>query len=154
MEESWRTRLARWGFNLFPAYRGTGGRIAHISANWHEIGIRLPLNWRTRNYVGSIFGGSIYGAVDPIYMIMFIKILGPEYIVWDKAATIRFIKPGRSTLFAHFYLSPDDVQGIRDALKAEPKLERDFQVEVVDERGEIHATVEKTLYFRHRGSLP
>ncbi len=154
MAESWRTRLARWGFNLFPAYRGTGGRIVHISADWHEIRIRLPLNWRTRNYVGSIFGGSIYGAVDPIYMIMFIKILGPEYIVWDKAATIRFVKPGRSTLYGRFHLSPDEVQRLRDALKAEPKLERNFRVELVDESGETHATVEKTLYFRHRGSLP
>jgi len=59
------------------------------------VRIRLPLIWRTRNYVGTIFGGSLYGAVDPIYMIMLIKALGPDYIVWDKAATIRFLRPGR-----------------------------------------------------------
>lgn len=56
----------------------------------------MPESWRTRNYVGTIFGGSLYGALDPI-MIMLIKLLGPEYEVWDKAASIRFRRPGRST---------------------------------------------------------
>lgn len=83
MPESWKTRLNRWGFNFFPAYRGTGGRVEYIAGDWREIRIRLPLNWRTRNYVGTIFGGSLYGAVDPLYMIMLIRNLGDEYVVWD-----------------------------------------------------------------------
>ena len=102
MPESWRTRLSRWGFNWFPAYRGTGARIAYVASDWREVRVRLPLNWRTRNYVGTIFGGSLYGAVDPIYMIQLIKALGPGYEVWDKAASIRFLRPGRSTLQATF----------------------------------------------------
>jgi len=91
--ESWKTRLSRWRFNWFPAYRSTGARIEYIAADWQEIRIRLPLNWRTRNYVGTIFGGSMYAALDPIYMIMLIKLLGARYEVWDKAATIRFAGP-------------------------------------------------------------
>lgn len=94
MAESLRTRLWRWGFNCFPAYRGTGGRVTYIAADWREVRIKLPLNWRTRNYVGTTFGGSLYGAVDPFYMIMLIKLLGPDYIVRDKAAAILFRKPG------------------------------------------------------------
>ena len=96
MGESWATRRARWAFNWFPAYRGTGARIEYIAADWLEVRVRLPLSWRTRNYVGSIFGGSLYGAVDPVYMLMLIHALGPEYIVWDKAAVIRFSRPGRT----------------------------------------------------------
>ena len=95
MPETWRTRLSRWGFNWFPAYRGTGGRVAYIAGDWSEVHVHVPLSWRTRNYVGPIFGGSMYGAIDPVYMLMLIKILGPEYVVWDKAATIRFRRPGR-----------------------------------------------------------
>lgn len=85
MPESLRTRLARWWFNWFPAYRGTGGQITYIAADWSEVRLRLPLNRRTRNYVGTIFGGSMYGAVDPIYMVMLIQVLGPAYVVWDKS---------------------------------------------------------------------
>jgi acyl-coenzyme A thioesterase PaaI-like protein len=99
MTESLRSRFTRWGFNWFPAFRGTGARITYIARDWREVRLRIPLSRRTRNYVGTIYGGSMYGAVDPIYMVMLIRLLGPEYIVWDKSASIRFKKPGRSTLY-------------------------------------------------------
>jgi hypothetical protein len=76
MPESLKTRFLRWRFNFFPAYRGTGARLTYIADDFHEIRTKLPLNWRTRNYVGTTFGGSLYGAVDPLYMVMLIKILG------------------------------------------------------------------------------
>lgn len=106
-------RLLRWGFNLFPVYRRTAARITYIAGDFGEVRIKLPLNWKTRNYVGTIFGGSMYGAVDPIYMIMFIKLLGPKYIVWDKAATIRFRKPGRTTMYARFILEQEEVEAVQ-----------------------------------------
>ena len=98
MPESWASRRMRWGFNFFPAFRGTGARVTYISGDFDEVRVALPLNWQTRNYVGTIFGGSLYGAVDPHYMIMLIKILGPEYTVWDKTATIRFRRPNIQAL--------------------------------------------------------
>ena len=72
-------RLARWKFNLFPAYRGTGAHVSYIAGDFREVRIRLPLSWRTRNVVGTIFGGSLYGAVDPIFMIMLMNLLGTGF---------------------------------------------------------------------------
>ncbi len=144
--ESWSTRLTRWGFNRFPAYRGCGGHVDFIRADWAEVRVSVSLSRRTRNYVGSIFGGSMYGAVDPIYMIMLIKLLGPEYVVWDKAARIRFLRPGRSRLFARFEVAPDLLDGIREELTREPKLDRVFTVELQDAAGVPHAWVEKTIH--------
>jgi acyl-coenzyme A thioesterase PaaI-like protein len=150
--ESLRSRVTRWGFNLFPAYRGTGARIAYVSSDWREVRVRLPLSWRTRNYVGTIFGGSLYGSVDPIYMIMLIKNLGPAYTVWDKAATIRFQKPGRGTLHARFRLEEKELVEIRRILETEPSTDRVYVVELADAAGTVHATVEKTIYIRKSGS--
>lgn len=84
MPENFKSRTFRWFFNFFPAYRGTGGRVAYIAGDWQEVRVRLPLSWRTRNYVGTIYGGSIYASVDPIYMLMLMKILGSDYIVWTR----------------------------------------------------------------------
>ncbi len=148
MPESWRTRMTRWGFNLFPAWRGTGARVTHIASDWREVRVRLPLSWRTRNYVGTIFGGSIYGAADPMYMIMLIKALGPEYTVWDRSATIRFLKPGRSTLHCRFVLSEDELAEIRRLLEGTPAIDRIYRVDLADAGGVVHATVEKTIYIR------
>lgn len=154
MPESARTRLLRWGFNLFPAYRGTGARVTYVAHDFREVRVRLPLSWRTRNYVGTLFGGSMYGAVDPIYMVMLIRTLGPEYVVWDRAAAIRFRRPGRSTLFGRFVPDEAELEAIRAATADGAPTDRSYRVELVDAAGVVHAEVEKTIYVRRREGAP
>jgi hypothetical protein len=140
-------RFRRW-MNRFPAFRGSGARVDAISKDWHEWTIRLPLNWRTRNFVGTTFGGSLYGAVDPHLMIALIRLLGPEYIVWDKAASIRFKRPGRGTLWVHIRLPAGEVDEIRRLLQTEPKIDRTYALKIVDAEGVVHAEAEKVIHIR------
>jgi acyl-coenzyme A thioesterase PaaI-like protein len=151
MNESLRTRVERYGFNRFPAYRGTGGRVTFISHDWREVRVEIPLARRTRNYVGKIFGGSMYGAVDPIYMLMLIRCLGAGYVVWDKAAAIRFLRPGRSTLRATFTLPEEETDAIRGTLESARSVDRVYTVRLVDGQGTVCAEVDKTVYVRRRG---
>lgn len=150
MPESLKTKIMRWGFNFFPVYRRTGARITYLADDLREVHVKLPLHWKTKNYVGSIFGGSIYAAVDPIYMVMFIKLLGPPYIVWDKAASIQFRKPGRSTLRAVFKIPDTELDFIRETLNYQTKLDRTYVVDLVDQDGTICATVEKVIHFQKK----
>lgn len=152
MPESFRSRLLRWKFNLFPAYRGTGARVTYIAGDFREVRIHLRLSWRTRNAVGTIYGGSMYGAVDPIYMIMLMRLLGREYVVWDKAATIRFRKPGKATLHATFTIDEAELDAIRAAAASEAPIDRIYNVALVDGEGTVHAEVEKVIYIRRRPS--
>ncbi len=155
MPESIRTRVERHAFNLFPAYRGTGGRLRYVAADWREVRVEIPLSWRTRNYVGTIFGGSLYGAVDPVYMLMLIRNLGRGYEVWDKAAAIRFRRPGRGTVSARFVLPEGEVSAIRAALETSRSVDRVYQVDLVDGAGVVCARVEKTVYVRRaNGARP
>jgi len=124
--------------------------VTYVASDFREVHVRLPLSWRTRNYVGTIFGGSLYGAVDPIYMIMLIKILGPDYVVWDKAATIRFVRPGRTTLTARFRVNDEEVRAIRAELETADSVDRVYRVELIDAEGRVHAEVDKTIYVRRR----
>jgi acyl-coenzyme A thioesterase PaaI-like protein len=149
----WKLLPVRWrhhAFNLFPAFRGTGGRVRLVSPDFREIAVELPLNWRTRNYVGTTFGGSLYAAVDPFFMIMLIQTLGPDYVVWDKLASIRFRKPGRSTLYARFLLPESETDEIRRVLETAPSIDRVYTIELKDSEGVLHAEVEKTIYVRRR----
>lgn len=150
MDESWATRTLRWKFNWFPAYRGTGARVTFIAADFTEIRIALPLSWRTRNYVGTIFGGSMFAAVDPMYMIMLIRMLGSSYVVWDKAGSIRFIKPGRDTLYATFSLDREELEAIRAAVDEDGRLEREFAIDLVNADGEVHARATKLISIRKK----
>jgi acyl-coenzyme A thioesterase PaaI-like protein len=150
MPESFHSRLLRWKFNFIPAYRGTGGRVLFIASDLREVRVKLPLNVRTRNVVGTIFGGSMYGAVDPIFMIMLMRNLGRGYVVWDKAATIQFRRPGRSTLLRDVSAGRCGVErDSRDHRGGEP-VDRLYHVDLVDAAGVVHASVEKTIYIRRR----
>lgn len=150
MNASLANKLRCWSFYRFGCYRGTGGRLRYIAPDWREIRVEIPLSWRTRNYVGTIFGGSMYGAVDPLYMIMLIRCLGPDYLVWDKAANIRFQKPGRSRLRATCLISEEELATIRDSLLRQRSIDRNYVIELVDKSGEVCASVEKTIYVRRK----
>jgi acyl-coenzyme A thioesterase PaaI-like protein len=153
MVESLQTRVFRWGMNLVPCYWGTGARITYIAADYQEVRVTLPLSWRTRNYMGTIFGGSMYGAIDPVYVLMLIKTLGPQYVVWDKAALIRFRKPGRTCLYARFTICAGEIYTIKANLRKARSIDRVYQVDLCDRNGVVHASVEKTIYIRRKDGL-
>jgi hypothetical protein len=146
-KESVRSILKRIAFNYFPAYRRTGGRIIFLSDDWREIHIRLGLSWKTKNYVGTVFGGSIYGALDPVYMVQLINILGSKYVVWDKAATVRFLKPISKTVYARFLITDELLNEIVSSVASKKKHTIDLSANFQDERGIVHAEVTKTLFI-------
>lgn len=132
--------------NFWPCIRGTGGRVTRISEDYRELDVKLPLNWRTRNRVGTIFGGSIYASIDPLYMIMFMEILGPGFIVWDKGAEIRFKRPGMRTLYARLRLPPEITEDVKKKVLAAGELTFDLPLRYVDADGVEHAEIRKTMY--------
>lgn len=147
MPESFASKLDRIKFNFFPAYRGTGARVVYISDDYREMRVKIPLSWRTRNYVGTIYGGSMYAGIDPIYMLMLIKNLGRDYVVWDKAAKIRFKRPGKETLFADFLLDENELAEIKNLLETSKSIDRVYNVELKNKDGKTHCVIEKTLYI-------
>ena len=144
-------KLKIFYFNyLFHCYRRTGVKILHISDDFKQSEICLPLNWRTKGFFGTLFGGSIYSVVDPVLMVMLNMILGKEYVVWDKAATVQFLKPGRSTLYANFRVTDEEIERIKNDVLKNGKAEIGYQVSLKDSDGVEHAVIGKTLHIRSR----
>jgi acyl-coenzyme A thioesterase PaaI-like protein len=146
---SGRSRLRRW-INFWPPFLGAGIRIVHISSDMKSADVEMKLRWWNANYVGTHFGGSLFAMTDAFYMLMVMANLGSDYIVWDKAASIRYRKPGRGTVRAEFRLSDAVLDDIREKLKTLPKYEPVFRVEVKDEQGSVIAEVEKMLHVRRK----
>ena len=136
--------------NLWFPFRGAGIRIVHASPDYRRVEVQMRLTWFNRNYVGTHFGGSLYALTDPFYMMMLINNLGSDYIVWDKAAKIEFIKPGRGTVSASFILDESEIEQIKSICHKEGKYIFDKTVDVVNESGEVVASVIKTLYVRNK----
>jgi acyl-coenzyme A thioesterase PaaI-like protein len=150
MAESWKIKLLRWRFNRYPAYRQSGARVVRISEDFREITVRLPLNRRTRNLHGTIYGGAIYAAVDPLHAVIVANHLGPDFHVWMKSAQIDFKRPGRSDLFATARVSPHELDEIRAALMQEHKLDRVFKLNLATADGEVCAHVTFTVHVKRR----
>ena len=150
LSPTWRARMVRLGFNFHPAFRGTGGRVVHVARDLRHIRICLPLNWKTKNIVGSLYGGSLFAITDGAHPMMLMAALGDGFIVWDKSASIRFRKPGYSTLYADFVLGSGEIAGIHAALAENPELEQTFLVELKDVHGVVHAVVERTVYIAEK----
>ena len=144
--ESFKTWWFRQFLNWYPMYFGTGGKILFWSSDYQEVYIRLRRNIWTYNYVGTIFGGSMFSATDPFYMVMLLKVLGNRYVVWDKAASIRFRKPGRQTLYARFELTQERIDAIRQEVAVNHQTEQTFVVQWLDKEGVVHAELERLCY--------
>lgn len=139
----WMMRL----LSLYPPYLGAGIRVK-ASPDLRTFTVRMKLRRWTRNYVGTQFGGSLYSMCDPFFMLILADALGRGYVVWDKAATIRFLRPGRGTVHATFHIPLVEIEEIRAAADAGRKVEPTFKAEVLDDAGEVVAEVEKLLYVR------
>src|SRR5215467_13476475 len=142
----------RRGVNLYPPFLGAGIRVKHVSTDMKSIDVEMKLRWWNANYVGTHFGGSLFAMIDAFHMLMLMANLGRDYIVWDKAATIRYRKPGKGTVRAEFRLTDAQLDDIRGKLKTLPKYEPTFKVEVKDEQGTVIAEVDKLLYVRRKDS--
>lgn len=142
----------RRSINLWPPFLGMGIRVKHIAPDMKSIDVEMKLRWWNANYVGTHFGGSLFAMTDAFYMLMLMANLGRDYIVWDKAATIRYRKPGKSTVRAEFRLADAQLDDIRETLKTHAKYEPTFTIEVKDEQGTVIAEVEKLLYVRKKES--
>jgi hypothetical protein len=148
--ESLVSKVQKLRMNYFPVYRRTGGRVCFLSDDWKEVHVKLDVNRGTMNYVGTVFGGSSYGAIDPIYMVQLIKLLGKEFIVWDKAAVIKYLKPIPSPVFARFIISDDLIAEITEKVKKQKKYTIELPVSFKDTGGSICAEAVKTLHIVDR----
>ena len=143
-------RMLRHGLNLWPPFLFAGIHVAAIGDDFRSARVELRMRPWNRNYVGTHFGGSLFAMTDPFWMLLALHALGDGYIVWDKAATIDFEKPGRGTVHADFVLDDATLQDLRAAAAGGDKVLRWFDTPVRDASGDVVAMVRKQLYVRRK----
>jgi acyl-coenzyme A thioesterase PaaI-like protein len=142
----------RWAMNTWPPLFFAGIRVTELSEDWRMAEVRLKLTRWNRNYVGTQFGGSLFAMTDPFWMLLMLNRIGPGYIVWDKAAEIDFVTPGRGDVFARFDLDDARLAAFKASADAKPKHLEWFEVEVKDAAGTVVARVRKQLYVRRKNA--
>ena len=140
--------LFKYGFNFSPMYKRSTGKIMEVSENLLKVKVKIPLSYKNKNYVGSIFGGSMFSAVDPIPMVQLINIIGEDYVVWDKSAEIFFKRPAKENLFATFTYTEQELEDIKQQLITEKEIEIVKTTELTNKEGtQIFCLVKKKIYI-------
>jgi hypothetical protein len=147
---SLRHRLLMRLVNLYPPYLGAGVRVSYPKDDPHRIVVRLGLHWWNKNLFGTQFGGSLYSMTDPFFVFLLVRLLGPGYLVWDKSATIDFLKPGRGTVTGTYRVTPEAIAEIKEKADRGEKVEPVFTADLVSDDGEVVARVTKRLWVRKK----
>lgn len=142
--------IYKYGFNWSPMYRRTTAKLIDVSDDLHYVKIRLKLNWKNRNYSGSMFGGSMLAATDPIYMIQLIQILGNDYVVWDKAVEARYKRPVKDTIYGEFIFNENEIKDLKLKVASTNEVDITKTMHLVDEKKNIIATFNKTIYIAEK----
>jgi acyl-coenzyme A thioesterase PaaI-like protein len=142
--------IARLWLNTYIPYFGASIRTTQLDLDAGIVQVEMPLNFLNKNAVGTQFGGSLYAMIDPLYMLLLMHQLGHDYVVWDKAANINFISPGRGRVKARIELAKEEVQLIRELAADNSPVLRTYPVDIFGEDGKIVAHVEKVLYIRRK----
>ena len=112
-----------------------------------EVSIKLPISYKNRNYVNSIFGGSMFAAVDPIPMVQLMNLIGDDFVVWDKSAQIFFKRPARENIYADFTYSLEEVDEIRSKVRLENEIEIIKTTSLTNrDKSIVYCEVKKTIY--------
>lgn len=136
--------------NLWPPFLFSGISILEISKDFRHARVRLKKKALTSNYVGTLFGGSLFAMTDPFYMLMIMKNLGNDYIVWDKRSEIEYVSPGKATVFAEFHLWDAELDEIRREVQTNGKFLKWFEVDIKTADGTVVAIVKKQIYVRKK----
>ena len=143
-------KLFRRIINLYPPYLGAGVKVEFISADWKELHVSMALRWYNRNAVGTHFGGSLYSMIDPHLMLLLMRLLGKDYLVWDKSAKIEFVKASKNKVTCIIKISDEDLDEIRRKTEKGDKYFSRFFLEIRDEDDDLVAKVEKVIYVRKK----
>lgn len=138
--------IYKYGFNWSPMYRRTTARLVEVSDDLHKVVITLKPSWKNRNYTGTIFGGSMLSATDPIYMIQLIQILGNDYVVWDKAVEARYRRPAKTTIYGIFEFSASEILDIKQRVLDKSEIDVLKTMHLTDSEQNTIATFHKTIY--------
>jgi acyl-coenzyme A thioesterase PaaI-like protein len=135
---------------FWPPYVGAGISVVHVAKDLSVLEVEMKLTPFNRNFVGTQFGGSLYAMCDPFFMLMIMMSLGDDYVVWDKSATIEFLKPGRGRVRARFEVPPALLARLKQETDAAGKINPKLEATVLDEEGQAIARVTKVLSIRRK----
>ena len=142
-----------YAWNFWPPFVGAGIVITRISPDFRQVEAKLKKRPWTANYFGTQYGGSIFSLTDPFYPVMLFMYANNRWVIWDKAAAVRYLKPGRTDLTATFILDDDTIHHVETTLAKAGKMELTKTIQIKDKEGDVVAEIDRVIYIRDKAAV-
>ena len=145
-------KIVRLILNLFPPLLFNRISIQSIKKDFMEIKVRIRHSITNKNFHRTIFGGTIFSAIDPYFPIIYWQVFSRKKLpieVWIKRAEISYINPAETNLYLIFTLKEEDIQKALKGLQEDGRFQVWHEVEAVDENGIICAEAKVLVYIRN-----
>lgn len=136
--------------NFYPPFLGAGIRIKDYSKEGNSYLVEMKLRWYNRNVAGTHFGGSLYAMCDPFYVFAAYSHFGDDYIIWDKSASIQFVRPGVGRVTALFEIPLSRLAEMKNEVDNEKMRTFHFETEVLDAKNRVVSKVKKEIYIKKK----
>lgn len=88
--------------------------------------------------------------IDPHLMLLLMRLLGKDYLVWDKAASIEFVKATKEKVWAEYKITDEVIEEIKARTDNGEKYLAKFAVEIRNDGNELIAKAEKVIFIRKK----
>lgn len=125
--------------------------VKSIAADFTSIEVKVHKSIFNINYNKTIFGGTIFSAVDPFYVLLFHQVMlrrGIKTIAWLKSASVQYLKPGHGDLYLKICISQDEINEAMYTLETEGKFIKSYPIQITDVDGHVCAELSNEIYMR------
>ncbi len=143
----------KWLLRFYPPFLFQRIWVKNISPGYTGADVTIHKSFLNLNANRTIFGGTIFSAIDPIYPVLidaYIRSHGfKKTVAWLKSARIEYKKPGHRSLHFSVRLNEKEMESILHTIREEGKVIRTFSTDIFDKDGIHCATVHNEVYIRN-----
>ena len=142
----------KWLLRIYPPFLFQRIWVQRIYPDFQGVDVKIIKSIFNKNTNNTIFGGTIFSAVDPFYAILIDQRLQAhgfkKTVAWLKSASIEYKKPGLTNLRFSIKITDEDFNECMDTLKNRGRIIKTFSVEIVNDQNEICAIAKNEIYIR------
>lgn len=146
----------RWMMRCYPPLAFAGVRWRAVSPSCESARVDVVKGLRNRNINGTVFGGALTAAVDPVMALLLWQAIarrGRHVEAWTVNLDVAFLRAARTDVRFDFAIAPGELDAILSELDVCGRSHRVHQVQGVDRDGAVCVRVEIATLVRDPARL-
>lgn len=142
----------KWVLRSYPPFFFQRIWIKNILEGFRGVDVKISKSFLNINTNRTVFGGTIFSALDPLYPILMDQIFKSKGInktvAWLKSAKIEYRKPGTTNLSFAIRLQEDEIDEALATIRTTGRVIKVFKTEVYDTAKTLIAVSYNEIYIR------